>query len=224
MGTFWLQLAAGTFRGPPLLHIHGFLCTAWILYLISQASLVSRGKIRSHRDWGLLGISLASVVTVVAIVVAVSGMNERVVEYGDRARSFLIVPFSAIGLYAVFTAAAIANVKRSEWHKRFMIIGTTCLIQAALARVFFLAATGGGPGMRPGLLPPPPVSIAALPALLLELILVAGMVRDWRVQRRVHPAWIIGVVVITSLELVRGSIASSSAWLSFASWAGAVAG
>lgn len=224
MGTFWLQLAAGTFRGPPLLHIHGFLCTAWIVYLISQASLVTRGKIRSHRDWGLLGISLASVVTVVAIVVAVSGMNERVAEYGDAARSFLIVPFSAIGLYAGFTAAAIANVKRPEWHKRFMIIGTTCLVQAALARVFFLAATGGGPGMRPGLLPPPPVSIAAMPAFLLELILVAGMIRDWRVQRRVHPAWIIGVVVITSLELVRGSIASSAAWLSFASWAGAVAG
>lgn len=224
MGTFWLQLPAGTFRGPPLLHIHGFLCTAWVLYLISQASLVTRGRIRSHRDWGLLGISLASVVTVVAIVVAVSGMNERVAEYGDAARSFLIVPFSAIGLFAAFTAAAIANVKRPEWHKRFMIIGTTCLVQAALARVFFLAATGGGPGMRPGLLPPPPVSIAAMPAFLLELIIVAGMVRDWRVQRRVHPAWIIGAVVITSLELVRASIASSAAWLSFASWTGGIAG
>jgi hypothetical protein len=224
MGTYWLQLPAGTFRGPPLLHIHGFLCTAWALFLISQASLVTRGKIRSHRDWGLLGISLASVLTVVAIAVAVTAMNDRVGEYGDRARSFLIVPFSAIGLYAGFTAAAIANVKRPEWHKRFMIIGTSCLIQAALARVFFLAATGGGPGMRPGVLPPPPVSIAAMPAFLLELILVAGMIRDWKVQRKVHPAWIIGVVVITSLELMRPAIASSGAWLSFASWAGGVAG
>jgi hypothetical protein len=224
MGTYWLQLPAGTFRGPPLLHIHGLLCTAWVLYLISQASLVTRGKIRSHRDWGLLGIALASVLTVVALAVAIRSMNAHLSQYGDSARSFLIVPLSAIGLFAAFTAAAIANVKRPEWHKRLMIIGTTGLIQAALARVFFLAATGGGPGVRPGLLPPPPVGFAAVPAYLLELILVAGMIRDWRVQRRVHPAWIAGAVTITGIELVRAQIATSAAWLAFASWLGAIGG
>lgn len=224
LGTYWLQLPAGTFRGPPLLHIHGLLCTAWVFYLISQANLVTRGNIRSHRDWGLLGISLASVLVVVAVTVAIYGMNQRVGRYGDSARAFLIVPLSAIGLFAGFTAAAIANVKRPEWHRRLMIIGTVCLVQAALARVFFLIATGGGPGMRPGMLPPPPVSAAAMPAFLLELILVAGMVRDWRVLGRVHPAWIVGVVVITSLELVRPAIAVSAAWLGFADWAGHIAG
>jgi hypothetical protein len=224
VGTYWLQLPARTFRGPPLLHIHGFLCTAWVLYLVSQSSLITRGKIRSHRDWGLLGIAIASVLTVVAIMVAVTGMNDRVALYGDAARSFLTVPLSAIGLFAAFTAAAIANVKRPEWHRRFIIIGTTCLIQAAIARVFFLIATGGGPGMRPGVLPPPPVGVAAVPAFLLELILVAGMIRDWRVEKRVHPAWIVGVVVITSVELVRGPVSASHAWLGFASWLGGVAG
>ena len=224
MGTYWLQLAAGTFRGPPLLHIHGFLCTAWIAFLISQSWLVTRARIRNHRDWGLLGISLASVLTVVAITVAISGMNDRIAASGDAARAFLTVPLSAIGLFAGFTAAAIANVKRPEWHRRFMIIGTTCLIQAALARVFFLIGTGGGPGMRPGLLPPPPVSFAAMPAFLLELILVAGMIRDWRVAGRVHPAWIVGAVVITSVELVRAPISASAAWLGFASWLGGLAG
>jgi hypothetical protein len=225
MGTYWLQLPARTFRGPALLHIHGWLCTAWVLYLISQSSMVVRGKVRSHRDWGLLGISLASVVTVVALTVAISGMNERLAAgAGDAARSFLIVPLSAIGFFAAFTAAAIASVKRPEWHRRLMIIATVCLIQAAMARVFFLIATGGGPGMRPGLAPVPPVGVAAVPALLLELILVAGMVRDWRVLGRVHPAWIVGVVVITGMEVVRTPISASPAWLGFASWAGQIAG
>jgi hypothetical protein len=224
MGTYWLQLPARTFRGPALLHVHGFLCTAWLLFLISQSALVVRGKIRNHRDWGLFGISLASVLTVVALAVAITAMNERVGQYGDAARSFLIVPLSAIGLFAGFTAAAVANVKRPEWHRRFMIIGTVGLIQAAMARVFFLIGTGGGPGMRPGVFPPPPVSIAAMPAFLLELILVAGMIRDWVVQRRVHPAWIIGAAVITSLELVRAPISDRHTWLSFASWLGGIAG
>jgi len=225
MGTYWLQLPAGTFRGPPLLHVHGFLCTVWVLYLISQSNLITRGKIRNHRDWGLLGIALASVLTVVALAVALASLNQRLAQgAGDEARAFLIVPLSAIGLFAGFTAAAIANVKRPEWHRRFMIVGTVCLIQAALARVFFLISTGGGPGMRPGLSPVPPVSIAAVPALLLELIIVAGMIRDWRVLGRVHPAWIIGAVVITLFELIRAPISASPAWLGFADWAAHIAG
>lgn len=90
--------------------------------------------------------------------------------------------------------------------------------------MFFLIATGGGPGMRPGLLPPPPVAIAAMPAFLLELIIVAGMIRDWRVLGRIHAAWIIGAAVITSLELVRAPLSTSAAWLGFASWLGGIAG
>ena len=225
MGTYWLQLPAGTFRGPALLHVHAALCTAWVVFLISQSSLVTRGKVRNHRAWGLFGISLASVLTVIAYSVAITAMNQRVADgHGDAARAFLIVPFSAITLFAGFTAAAIANVTRPEWHRRLMIIGTVCLIQAAAARVFFLIATGGGPGMRPGMLPPPPVGIAAMPAFVLELILVAGMIRDWRVLGRVHPAWIVGVVTITALELVRAPISASAGWLDFATWAGNIAG
>jgi heme/copper-type cytochrome/quinol oxidase subunit 4 len=224
MGTYWLQLPAGTFRGSALLHVHGALCTAWLLFLISQSNLVTHGRVRSHRDWGLLGIALASVLTVVAIAVAIAGMNGRIAAgYGDAARSFLIVPISAITLFAGFTAAAIANVKRPEWHRRLMLVGTICLVQAAMARVFFLMATGGGPGMRPGVLPPPPVSVGAMPAFLLELLIVAGMVRDRRVIGRVHPAWIVGAVVITALELVRAPISSSQEWLGFASWLGGIA-
>ena len=225
MGTYWLQLPARTFRGPALLHVHGALCTAWVVFLISQSRLVTSGNVRSHRDWGLFGIALASVLTVVALSVAITSMNLKIAEgYGDAARSFLIVPLSAILLFAGFTAAAIANVKRPEWHRRLMIVGTVCLIQAAMARVFFLMATGGGPGMRPGMLPPPPVSIAAMPAFLLELIILAGMIRDWRVLGRVHPAWIIGAVIITGMELVRAPISASATWLSFASWLGHIAG
>ena len=225
MGTYWLQLPAGTFRGPPVLHIHGALCTAWVLYLISQSSLVTRGKVRNHRDWGLLGIALASVLVVVAVIVAVIGMNDRIAAgYGDAARSFLIVPLSAIGIFAGFTAAAIANVKRPEWHRRFMIVGTVGLVQAAAGRVFFLIAVGGGPGIRPGVLPPKPVSLAGPAAFLLELIIIAGMIRDWRVLRRVHPAWIIGAAVIAALVIVRVPLSSTAGWLGFASWLGHIGG
>ena len=50
LGTYWLQLARGTFvPASPLLHLHGFLFSAWTLFFLSQALLVGNRKLRSHR-------------------------------------------------------------------------------------------------------------------------------------------------------------------------------
>lgn len=223
--TWWLQLPARTFDGPPLLHIHGALATAWILFLVSQSLLVTRGRIRNHRDWGLAGIALATMLAVIAIVVAIDAMQAKVAAgHGDAARAFLIVPLSAIGLFAGFTAAAIANVRRPEWHRRFMIAGTVGLVEAAMARVFFVMATGGGPGIRPGVMPPPPVTTGLVPGLLLELILVAGMIHDWRRRGRVHPAWIYAFLVMTTVGVLRIPIGQSPTWNMIAEGLGRIGG
>jgi len=223
-GTYWLQLPARTFRGPALLHVHGALCTAWVLFLISQSTLVTGGRVRSHRDWGLFGIALASVLTVVAVTVAISSMNTHMADYRQSAEAFLIVPLSAISLFAGFTAAAIANVRRPDWHKRFMIVGTVALIEAAAARIPFLIITGGGPGIRPGVMPPPPANTATITGFVLELILVAGMIRDWRVLGKVHPAWIVGASVMTAAILLRVPLSATPTWHQFAASLGHIAG
>jgi len=57
--TYWLQLAPGTFVGPPLLHIHGVLFSAWTLLLLSQTLLAANGRLDHHRAWGLAGIASA---------------------------------------------------------------------------------------------------------------------------------------------------------------------
>lgn len=224
--SYWLQLPAGTFKGAPLLHIHGALATAWVLFLISQSTLVTRGSVARHRDWGLFGISLASVLTVVAMMVAIQAMTEKLAHgAGDEVRSFLIVPISGILLFAGFTAAAVANIRRPEWHRRLMIVGTVALLGAAMARVFFYFAVGTGPGVRPGLMPaPPPPAMPLISGLLLQLILVAGMVHDKRRHGRIHPAWIYGFVIMTAVNLLRVPIGQTDVWLGIADWLGRIAG
>ena len=224
--SYWLQLPAGTFRGSPLLHIHGALATAWVLFLISQSTLVTRGYIARHRDWGLFGISLASVLTVVAMMVAIQSMSDKLAHgAGDAVRSFLVVPLSGIVMFAGFTVAAVANIRRPEWHRRFMIVGTVALLGAAMARVFFFFAVGSGPGVRPGLMPtPPPAAMPLLSGLLLELILVAGMVHDKRKNGRIHPAWIYGFVIMTAVMVLRVPLGETELWLGTADWLGKIAG
>ena len=217
--TYWLQLPAGTFVGSPLLHLHGALFFAWIVFLVSQAVLAATGRLHNHRSWGLLGIALASAMVFVGIAAAINTLNIGLAEgYGDRSRAFMILPISAIGLFAGFVAAAIANRDRPEAHKRLMILATISLLQAAMGRIFFIIITGGGPGLRPGLGPPPPLEIGLVPSLLPELLIVAGIIYDWRTRGRPHPVWLIGAAVITAVVVLRGLVANTPAWLAVANF------
>jgi hypothetical protein len=51
--------------------------------------------------------------------------------------------------------------------------------------------------------------------LILELMIVAGMVYDWRTRGRPHPVWLIGAAVITTVILLRGPLSGTPAWLAF---------
>jgi hypothetical protein len=223
--TYWLQLPAGTFVGPPLLHIHGALFSAWPLFLVWQATLAARGQLRRHRAWGLFGISLATAMVVVGIATAIHTLQHGLAAgYGDQSRAFVILPISSISLFGVFVIAAIANIRRPEAHKRLMLLATISVLQAAMARVFFVLMTGGGPGMRPGLGPPPPIFVSLVPSLLLELLIVAGMVYDWRTRGRPHPAWLAGFALMTAVVVFRIPLSNTLPWLGFADFLAHLAG
>lgn len=219
MPTYWLQVPAGTFTGSPLLHLHALLFTGWLVLLVSQAVQVSRGRMTHHRAWGLFGISLASMMLVVGVMTAVVLMEARLARgEGDAARAFLILPLSSIGVFFAFVVAAIGNIPRPEWHKRFIIVATVSALQAAIARFFFLYANGMQPGLNPGSLPVRPVSGPLMGHLLLDLVLVVGMAIDRRRRGKVHPAWLWGLAVLVLVQLARAPISATAAWQSFADW------
>ncbi|WP_150124946.1 hypothetical protein [Tsuneonella mangrovi] len=223
--TYWLQLPAGTFNGPPLLQIHGVLSTAWVLFLIMQAWLGSQGRMRSHRSWGLAGISFASLVVVIGYVTAISSLSHRLAQGGgNEARAFLTTPLSAMTLFAIFTGAAIACVNCPELHKRLMLAGTISLIDAAAARFAFLMAAGFAPGLRPGTAPLPPEAMPTVVGLLLQLLVVAGMIADKRRRGSVHPAWTIALVVAVATLVLKIPISHTETWYAFADWTTRIAG
>ena len=215
-GTYWLQIARGTFNGSAMLHLHGLLFSLWTLFFLSQALLVANGRVRSHRSWGLLGISLATAMLFTGLAVSILGLHERLdAGFGEPARAFTIVPVTAILTFAGFVIAAIVNRRRPEWHKRFMLIATVALLQAAVARFFFLAATGGGPGMRPGFGPPMPIERTMIAGFLVDLLIVAAIVHDWRSDRRVHQAYWWGLGAMLAVQLLRPVIGHTQAWYGF---------
>jgi hypothetical protein len=201
------------------------LFSSWTLLLLSQTLLVANDRLRNHRAWGLAGISLATAMVFMGLAAAIQTLTAGLrAGYGDHSRAFLILPVSGMVLFAAFFIAAIANIRRPEAHKRLMLLATITLLQAAMARIFFVLITGGGPGLRPGLGPPPPLAIGLVPSLVTELLIVAGLVYDWRTRGRPHLVWLIGAAVTTAVILLRGPLSESRGWLAFADGLARIAG
>ena len=219
--TYWLQLAAGTVAVAPMVHLHGAIFTGWLVFLVGQSWLAAEGKLRRHRAWGKVGISLATLVVVVGIGAALQALETRLAAgQGDPARSFLIVSVSSVLGFAGFIVAAMVNVNRSAWHKRFIIVATLSILAAAVARFFFLARNGMQPGLSVSSFPSTPASLVGpiRAQLLVDGVIVFAMVRDWRVAGQVHPAWLWGLAGLLAIQLLKIPIGRTQGWLDFTDW------
>jgi len=223
--TYWLQLPPGTFTGGSLLHLHALLFSAWTLFFLSQTMLAAGRRIETHRAWGLFGIALATAMLFSGFATAIKMMTNGIAAgHAESARAFALVPISAIAIFAVLVAVAIAKIKQPETHKRLMLVATISILQAPLDRIFFALNAGMAPGLRPGAVPPPPVQ-AAIPAGVITLALIlAAIVYDWRTRGRPHSAYLVGGAIVAAAILLRAPLANTSAWQGAANFLATFAG
>jgi hypothetical protein len=215
--TYWLQLAPRTFIGSPLVHLHAFLFSAWTLFFLFQTILAARGRLDRHRAWGLLGISLATAMVCVGCAAATESLKDRLAAgLGDPARAFFIVPISLIVLFGGFVFAAIANIRRTEAHKRLMLLATISIIPPAVARVSFAVNVGVAPGLRPGLGPLRTAESVVASALIADVFVVIAMIYDWRTRGRPHSTYVVGAVILIAIQLLRVPMSTTHGWYSFA--------
>ena len=209
--TYWLPLANRSFSASPVVHVHGLLFFAWSLYFAFQSWLAASGKVARHRSIGMIGVSLATAMTVLGFLVSVNSM-QRAAAAGLAADglAFAIVPLSGIAFFAVVFALAIASIRRPETHKRLMLLAGISLLDAAVARWFLTFLAPPGP---PG---PPPVPVTIPPAIVAYLLLVVAMVFDWRTRGRPHPVYVYGGIALITVKLLNWPISLSPVWHSFA--------
>jgi hypothetical protein len=211
--TYWARLASGTFHAPPILHVHGFLLFSWTLFYFLQTALVASGRTPSHRAWGLFGIALFSVMICSIIATRVTLLKlEDAHGVGEAGRRFSAVALTALPLMIGFFAAAIANVRRPEIHKRLMYVLMASMMTPAIARVFLTLLAP--PGVAEG--GPPPPFVAVPPALVAFLMIIVAIVYDWRTRGRPHKVYIYGGALVLLQTLLVVPISGTQAWMSFA--------
>ena len=208
--TYWARVATGTFQAPPIVHVHGFLLFSWTLFYFLQTALVATGRTSSHRSWGLAGIALFSVLVCSIIATRITVMNLQDARgFGDAGRRFSAVVFVALPLMIGLFAAAIANVRKPEVHKRLMYVLMASMMTPAIARVFLtlLAPSGAAEGG------PPPPFVSVPPGLVASMLIAVAMVYDWRTRGRPHKVYVYGGILVLLEILLVVPVSGTQAWM-----------
>jgi hypothetical protein len=213
--SYWARLASGDFHPPPIVHIHGALLFSWTIFYLLQTGWVASGRVARHRDWGLAGISLFTLLICSIVITKITVMRlDDLHGQGEASRRFAAVIFCAIPVMIGLFIAAVANVRRPEVHKRLMYSLLAGMMTPAIARVFIWLFAPPGT-LQAG---PPPPFVAIPPSFVAALLIVAAMIYDWRTQRRVHRVYLYGVVLTILPNVVAAMIAPTHAWLATAAF------
>ncbi|MFM1886693.1 MAG: hypothetical protein RL026_1850 [Pseudomonadota bacterium] len=190
----------------PIYHVHGAVFTTWMLLHICQAWLIGRGKVATHMKLGQAGAVLGFVVIIFAFVIThhagVHGLGGPLGTAPDQVQA-LAVPFFDMFVFApLFIAGLLLRKKSPEAHKRLMTLATVGgLLGAAIGRA--------------------PLFVFEFDRqLYLTLaLLFAGPVYDLVTRRRIHLAYVFGLIPpLLLLTDMRLAIGATEQWRQFVAW------
>ncbi len=216
--SYWAPVATGSFAGPSILHVHGLLFSAWTLLFVAQARFAASGRFEHHRALGLAGISVATAMLMLGVLVATASIEAGIARgLGQQARTFSIVPITIILSFAGLVIAAIANIRRPEIHMRLMLVASISVLPPAIARVVFLLLSPEGT-LKPAMGDTPPIEVSLIPSFAANLLLVVAIVYDWRMRGRPHPAYLIAGACLVAVQIVRIPLGGTAAWHTVTEW------
>jgi uncharacterized membrane protein YozB (DUF420 family) len=139
-------------RGRPLstlVHVHGAVSTAWILLFLTQTSLIAAGRTDLHRRLGVAGALLATLLLVVGYLTAIEGARRGATPPGGPPPlAFLAVPIGTLITFAILVGTGLRQRRKSETHKRLMLLATISILTPALAGMRFIGSGGPPVGHR----------------------------------------------------------------------------
>jgi len=189
----------------PVFLIHGAVFTAWMIWLISQATLIRQRRVALHRTMGWVGAVIAVAMVMLGVYGAVVAASRPggFIGIPFSSEQFLIIPVTAMVFFGTMVALAIAWRARPQHHKRMMLLATVNLLEAAIIRfpVEFIAANAPLTTFGPAL-----------------LFIVAIGIHDRRTLGRVHPVTLWGGIAVALSQPVAFLVSGTAPWLSFAAW------
>lgn len=197
VGGFVFQLAAGrsSFSAPLVVHAHGITFMGWVAITLSQAWLAGAGNMTLHRKLGQIAVLWTIALLILGPLVTVANIQSGRTPFFFQPQHFLIAnPLTLVGFIGLF-GAAIALRRKSDWHARLHVGAFVMLMGPGFGRLLPMP-----------LMTPYAFEIAGLVALVFPVV---GILRDWRVHGRPHPAWLWGIAVLLAVTVLARVLAFS---------------
>jgi len=186
---------------PFILWIHASAFTAWVIFFISQSTLVRIHKVSWHRCMGWFGAGLATVMVPLGIVTSIVMTRfDKVQLHQSGVDAFLSIPFYDMIAFGACIGLAIYWRTKPELHRRLIFIATCGLMDAAFGRFAYLFDNN-----------------LFFPCL--DLLIVLGVARDLVVDGRVHKVYLYAAPL-----LIVGQSLALYMWRSNPSWWQAITG
>jgi len=179
--SYWLRFTEAPWRH----HLHGITATLWFVLLVLQPYLVTHGRARQHRLFGMVALVLAGGVTLSALsVIPYNLINERLPETARYGLSFIDIVL--VPGFVISVLMAIKCSRRVDDHARWMISTVFWAVSPGLFRLMLFSLIISGVSNIGSKMP----ILLAVSGLLNILVLSILMYRD----RRMHPAYLAAVI------------------------------
>lgn len=185
---------------PMVVHVHAVVFSCWILLLITQTSLAASGRIGVHRRLGIAGFILACLLLIMGVWVATELLASGYPKHDPT--GFYIIPITNIVAFTVLIALSYRARLDSATHKRLIIVASTALMTAPIARLHFAVVH-----FRP--------SAAERFSYIFIVLLIAY---DLWATRRIHRATIWAGAFLVMIQQCAFYFGKTSVWHAFAGW------
>ncbi len=201
--SYFLKYYFGAPPLSPLLHLHGLLFTSWMVLLLVQTSLVAANQTKVHRKLGMAGGVLVVLIVVAGVAAAIKmAALGRSPPGGPPPLVFLTIPLFEMVTFPVLVGLGLYYRKRTDYHKRLIMIATIAISSAAIARLPLSIMQYG-----------PPAFFGCT-----DLFLVPIVIFDFVSRGRIHPATAWGGAFLIASQIGRLLIGGTAAWQAFATW------
>ncbi|MBI4911869.1 MAG: hypothetical protein HY823_03950 [Acidobacteria bacterium] len=200
--SYYLKSLFGAPALSPLLHVHGFVMSVWVMLFLAQTWLVAEGRVLLHRRLGLLAAFWACLVLVVGTATGITGARLGHTP-GPPPLAFLATPMVDMAVFAGFILGGLVLRERREIHRRFMMLASISVLTPALGRI------------------PLEVILQNRPFsawILTDLVLLLFIAVDTARNRRLHPVFAWGGLALALSHPFRVALSRTDLWLRFAAW------